>query len=146
MLLIRADLYMRTRDPGQRVKAYLTRYVQISTPISCKSEKKAAPSIYLVKSFSRLVATHSISSHSVAEMRILQIRRVGLAKLSPKTLLFLFADAALCGLLVASTVLPHVVEPPANDQDEFQPKRYGGSDGSGDLKGKKRFTVSTVRL
>ena len=77
-------------------------------------------------------------------MRILQIRRVGLAKFSPKTLLFLFADAALCGLLVASAVLPHIVEPPADDQDEFQAERYGRSDGSRDWK--KGFTVSTVRL
>jgi hypothetical protein len=65
-------------------------------------------------------------------VRVLQIRRVNLTKFSPKPLLLLLADTTLSSLLVATAVLPHVVQPPADDQDELQAERHGGSDGSGD--------------
>jgi hypothetical protein len=63
---------------------------------------------------------------------VLQISGISLTKLSPKPLLLLLADPTLSGLLVAALVLPHVVQPPADDQDELNTKRHGGSDGSGD--------------
>jgi len=65
-------------------------------------------------------------------VRILQIRRITLPKLSPKPLLLLLADPTLSSLLVATLVLPHVVQPPADDQDELNAKGHGGSDGPGD--------------
>ena len=64
-------------------------------------------------------------------MRVLQIRRVNLTKLSAKPLLLLLADTALSSLLVATTVLPHVVQPPADNENELQAEGDGGSDGSG---------------
>lgn len=77
------------------------------------------------------ITTNSLFSHSVTEVRVLQIRCVDLAEFSPKTLLFLLTDPALGGLLITAAVLPYVVEPPADDQNEFQPERHCGSDGSG---------------
>ena len=67
-------------------------------------------------------------------MRILQIRRINLPKLPPKPLLLLPTNPTLSSLLVAPTVLPYVVQPPGDDQDELQAERYGGADGSGDCR------------
>ena len=74
-------------------------------------------------------------------MRVLQIRRVNLTKLPPKPLLLLLTNPTFSSLLVATLVLPHIVQPPANDQNELNAKRYGSSDGSGDCEEKKKEVI-----
>jgi len=70
----------------------------------------------------------SCGSHSiqilkrVPEMRVGHVCRVNLTKLPSQTLLLFFGDATLKSLLVAATVLPHVVASPDNDQQEFKSK------------------------
>ena len=59
------------------------------------------------------------SLQRVSEMRVGHIRRVNLTKLSSQPFLLFFGDTTLKGLLVAATVLPHVVASPDNDQQEL---------------------------
>jgi hypothetical protein len=104
---------------------------------------KAGRSISLSEQKSLIITLtgHHFPSQRVTEVRVLQIRRVKLTKFSPKPLLLLLADTTLSSLLVATAVLPHVVQPPTDDQDELQAERYGGSDGSGDC---QNVTVSAL--
>jgi hypothetical protein len=59
------------------------------------------------------------SSQRVSEMRVGHVRRVNLTKFSSQPFLLFFGDATLKGFLVATTVLPHVVTSPDNDQQEL---------------------------
>ena len=60
------------------------------------------------------------SSQRVSEMRVGHVCRVNLSKLSSQAFLLFFGDATLKGLLVAATILPHVVASPDNYQQELQ--------------------------
>jgi hypothetical protein len=99
-------------------------------------------------SLSERIIIHHITSHPtpsisqrVPEVRVLQIRRVNLTKLPPKPLLLLLADPTLSSLLVATLVLPNVVQPPADNQDKLDAKRHSSSNSSGDC-GEKNVRLS----
>jgi len=65
--------------------------------------------------------SHGIqNSQRVSEMRVGHVRRVNLTKLSSQPFLFFFGDATLKGLLIAATILPHVVTSPDNDQQKLE--------------------------
>jgi len=70
---------------------------------------------------SQLQSTPS-PSQRVAEVRVLQVRRINLTELSPKTLLLLLADATFSSLPIPTAILPHVVQSPTDDQDELNAK------------------------
>jgi hypothetical protein len=119
---------------------YLSRVYHIISIAPLKLTKAACSNSLCV-----LIVIHHITSYpipsisqGVTEVRVLQIRRVNLTKLPPKPLLLLLADPTLSSLLVATLVLPHIVQSPANDQNELNAKRYGSSDGSGNWKRKKK--------
>lgn len=77
--------------------------------------------------------SHSIqSSQRVSEMRVGHVRCVNLTKLSSQSFLLSFRDATLKSLLVAATVLPHIVASPDNDEQEFESQRYSSTDSAGD--------------
>jgi hypothetical protein len=102
---------------------YLSRVYHITSRFSLKVTK-AVCSNSLSESESLFITPCPIPSISqrVPEVRVLQIRRVNLTKLPPKPLLLLLANPTLSSLLVATLVLPHVVQPPANDQDKLNAK------------------------
>lgn len=53
-------------------------------------------------------------------MRVGHVCRVNLTEFSSEPFLLFFGDATLKSLLVAATVLPHVVASPDNDEQEFE--------------------------
>ena len=61
-----------------------------------------------------------LRSHRIPEMRVGHVCRVDFTKLSSQPFLLFFGDATLKSLLVAATILPHIVASPDNDQQEFE--------------------------
>lgn len=87
------------------------------------------------KTFPKWAPSITAFSHSVPEMRILQIRNIPLPQLPPQPFLFLAPDSTLPRQPLPLPILPDIIPPPATNQHELHPQTNTRARGAEDIPG-----------